>query len=261
MLINIDEHCSVLDLIFQDVGPRWRNVSEWLQVAAAVKRVELDTIRFNDEFGFCSMADVFDLAREQLLADFVTNLTRFSFVWGALECALDEIGLTQDPAPDKRGKISTACIYLTCSFDAKPLLPHYLEEVADLKSSVAECPGYDNVTARFSPPPHIGPPGVGLYSVYKVRNLFAHGSLAFPLPNTENRPIARHSPLVSQATRLVLFSLQMLFIALFKTQNIYVKYRLSQEFEPELFPLDMVLRNCHLIETSGISQLYLPPMT
>ena len=57
---------------------------------------------------------------------------------------------------------------------------------------------------RFRISKGIGAPGIGLYAVYKIRNLFAHGSMAFPQPDSERRPISSHSDLIVHATRIVL---------------------------------------------------------
>ena len=114
MLVNLKHHCSRLSEIIyvSKLTYEWEDVSEWLQLAAAIKNVEVDTVQFDYGFGFCSQADYYSMAREELLNKFILELSRFNFVWGGLESCLNNMKLPKHPDKSKRGKISNTCYYL-----------------------------------------------------------------------------------------------------------------------------------------------------
>jgi hypothetical protein len=242
MLKPLNLHCADLSQVLHSVGDRWWNASEWLQTAASVKNVEVDMLQYDLDFGYCSGADEYQMAREKLLTTFVTQLTIFSFVWGGLEAAIEEMGLPDHP--QDRGKINSACNSITTAFRGRTPISPYLDELTEFRTMVARCRGYNSVNDRFISLPHLDYSSVGLYAVYKLRNLFAHGSLSFPVPDGENRPISGHGELLTHATRIVLLSLQMLFSAFFQNQGNTVPFAWSpddEEQECELLPLLRVL--------------------
>ena len=108
--LHCAEFCTILDFTDQY---RWTDVAEWLHIAASVKHVEVDTIQYDAGFGYCSDADEFAMSRETLLSEFVSQLSVFSFVWGALEAALDRLSIPAHPDKSKRGKIADACRHIS----------------------------------------------------------------------------------------------------------------------------------------------------
>lgn len=89
---------------------RWFGVCEWLIVAASVGEVELNTIQYNVSYGYCSTADEYEEAREQVLKGFVQEYSVFSFIWGALEGAIDLITPPETYRARQKGKGSRCCI-------------------------------------------------------------------------------------------------------------------------------------------------------
>ena len=100
ILKPVNQHCYDLAEALGAIDPydSMLEVDEWLRVAAAIKNVDFDWIRFDAQFGFCSGADNYELAKQQVVKGFVTNLTVFTYVWGALEAAVDLI--SPQPHPD-----------------------------------------------------------------------------------------------------------------------------------------------------------------
>ena len=87
VFVPLRQHAARLAevLVLRESPSRWFGVCDWLTVAAAVGDVELNTARYNSSYGWCSSADQYDDAREELLRRFVGDYSVFSFIWGALE--------------------------------------------------------------------------------------------------------------------------------------------------------------------------------
>ena len=114
ILVDFETHYSRLSSILGDtrLAGDWEDVAEWLYISGGIKSVEVDTLQFNNSFGFCSAADDFDMTREKLLNKFVLAMSRFNFLWGGLEACLNNINPPKHPDKSKRGKISNACYFL-----------------------------------------------------------------------------------------------------------------------------------------------------
>lgn len=244
MLADLKDHCSRLVEILSasELFYEWENVAEWLRLAASIKNVEIDIIQFDQGFGYCSSADQYSMAREELMRRFVSELSRFNFVWGGLESCLNNIKPPKHPDNSKRGKISNACYYLKKYFELKPLPSCLGEELSAFRLAASLCFGYEK---RFD---RSRGAGCGLFTVYELRNLFAHGSLRFPEPDNENQPISDHQDMVSHATRIVLLSTQMLLLAYFEHSDLEICYEV---------PLWMALSNCHLATQDADIQMSL----
>ncbi len=236
MLVDLKDHCSRLVEILgaSELAYEWKNVAEWLQLAAAIN-IEINIIQFDQGFGYCSHADQYSMAREELMRRFVSEFSRFNFVWGSLESCLNNIKPPKHPDKSKQGKISNACYYLQEYFKLKPTLSFLGEEFSAFRLAASSCFGYESVEKRFDLSRGAG---CGLFTVYELRNLFAHGSLRFPEPNDENQPISDHQHMVSHATRIVLLSMQMLLLAYFKHSDLEIPY--------EIPTLWIALSSCHL---------------
>ena len=259
MLIPVNAHCANVARVLKAVEDAvdWENVADWLLVAASVKSVDLDTIQHDWDFGYCSSADEFQMSREDLLQRFVTNISIFTFAWGALEAALEVIKPPKHADKSKGGKIRNACHYLKGKFESRSSVLHLFEEVSNFRSAAQACFGYEGVEAQFRDVTDIGTPGIGLYAVYKLRNSFAHGSLAFPMPDEENRPDSEHAGMVTHATRIVLLTLQMLLLAHFGESNEPVSFAWDRIDLSDESPLWLVLRGCHVEQEEESSQLSL----
>ncbi|MGT4697607.1 hypothetical protein PDB2_02568 [Pseudomonas aeruginosa] len=217
ILLPLTKHCGAIARILVAIedAQDWEGSYDWLLVAASVMSVEIDTIQHNSNYGWCSPADEFDEARQILLKQFISDLTVFNFAWGALESTLDVIRPQPHPDKSKRGKIGDACHFLQQAFYMRGHVLGLKEEIELFRNLAKQCIGYDSVERRFRRAAALGVSGTGLYTVYELRNLFAHGSLSFPSPDEENRPISEYSSMVTHATRIVLLQLQMLLLAHF----------------------------------------------
>nr|WP_206513185.1 hypothetical protein [Vibrio alfacsensis] len=64
-MIKLNDHIATLSHVMfsTDDVAEWGGVYQWLQIAASIESVSLDTIKYNNSFGWCAPADEFDLAR------------------------------------------------------------------------------------------------------------------------------------------------------------------------------------------------------
>lgn len=116
---------------------------------------------------------------------------------------------------------------------------------------------YHTIDARFKNIEEVGKLGIGLFSVYELRNLFSHGSLSFPEPDGENQPISAHNDMISYATRIVLLSIQMLLLAYFEHSEQLVSSVWEFMNGNEEIPLWLGLERCHLVDRELAEQLSL----
>lgn len=221
-------------------------VSEWLRVAAAIKNVDVDRIRFDASFGWCSGADNYEIAKEQILQKFVTNLTVLMYTWGAVEAAIEAISPPPHPDKSKRGKISDACHYICAYFRNRLTITPYLEFVGQFYGLASKSPSYEELMDQSTMRNDIGHEGIGLFAVYKLRNKFAHGDMIFPGPDAKHRPISDAPSIVECATRIVLLSIQMLVLVHCADRGFRIE-RPSSEDDVET-PLTEWLRVLHYQE-------------
>ncbi len=209
------EHIADLSKVFVRMNDwnGYEDVSEWLRIASAIQSIDFDDTKYDDLLGYCRYADNFVSAHDVMLQKYVTDLSIFAFVWSALECFIDHIIPEDTPIRKKYGKLGAACHLIALSLDISFTPVGYDEELPKLK--LAD-PRVDlaKVSARFLDlPPHVNHQGTGLYVVYKLRNLYAHGALPFPILDTGwDEPIPNITVL-EYPIRIVLLSMQMLLIA------------------------------------------------
>jgi hypothetical protein len=255
MLVTLKEHCRSLVEILKDpmLISEWESTVEWLRLAASIKCIEVDMIE-HELFGFCKGGDKYDIAHEDLMNRFVMDLSIFNFVWAALESCLNQISPPKHPDKSKRGKINNACHYLSQYFAMKPLLPLLHDEINAFRLASSLCLGYKSVEKRFHQSEGAG---FGLFTVYELRNLFAHGSSNFPRLDENNEPIINHHCMMCHATRIVLIYIQMLLLAYFDYSSLKVVYSWHKEVYLEEEILWIALSYCHLTTQSTEIQISL----
>jgi hypothetical protein len=212
-LKSINQHCyDLAEALVTATPSEMCQVSEWLKIAAGIKSVDLDWIRFDDQFGWCSGADQYELARQDILKRHVTSMAVFLFVWGALESAIEVISPPPHPDKSRQGKINSACHYISTYFNGRLTIAPYPDILGQLTQLLSQSASFQRIAAQVWLPKRIGGEAFGLYIVYKLRNEFAHGDTMFPVPDHEHRPISEDPRIVELATRIVLLSIQMLVL-------------------------------------------------
>ena len=230
------------------MGIEWPNQFDWLNVAAGIVKVDFDVIRHDKDFGYCGSADDWHGAREESLQKYITEFTRFTYVWGALESLIADINTP--PAPVK-GNINSICQYMKNNLKADDIITPYEQLLGDLiniliSSDVNE----PKILDRFKGADHVSIHGTGLYVIYKLRNLFAHGVIRFPLPDEDNKSTSKYPDLVYISSRIVLLSLQMIWLAYYKDSDLRSRiywdcYPEDEENDYE-YCINEILKNLHL---------------
>lgn len=250
LLVPLEKHISNLcrALSDSDCFIEWCSVLEWLRLAGSMEFVKLDTIKNDDTFGWCSDADEYAISRDELMNSFVTKLTVFNFVWGALESTIDIVKPPKHPLKEKRGKISNTSYLLGRKYTVNKQLLGLDDQTIAFKDLSERCFGFERIQDRIKEVLSYGNSGVGLYAVYELRNLFAHGSMSFPEPDEEDENNNPYNSLVEHATRIVLLSIQMLALLFFDAAFDRLEHDCIES------DLEIELRSCHILRVENVDQ-------
>lgn len=191
----------------------YQNAADWLELAAGVCKVEVLTARFDDTLMYCGTAMDYEGARSELLSRIVTQLTIFQFAWGAFETVAKIANPPSIPVKDrfqgKNGLVDRVIYYLR---GATPV-NGYQETLKQLKGCLSAknpFPGFGSAAV----PSYMGPSGLGINLVRKIRNTFAHGASRFPMPASGaegwSGKKSQVPDFIALNTRVVLFTIQML---------------------------------------------------
>ena len=242
-MISLAEHASELAKLLGRIEDpdAWLPMQEWLEVASGIRSVRFEIVQFDDSYGWCGLADEFNNAREELLQRYVTELTRFTYGWAALECAVEVIDPPDAPQP---GKINNACYYIQKHSSNDRGIPCYCDVLSDLREIVYNLEE-TKISNRFKQPPSfVSGRSLALYGIYSLRNQFAHGALHLPLPDEDHRPRSPYVRLIQLASRLTLMSIQHLLAAA-HWANFFTWEAIHDEGEVE-HKLDTFLASLHV---------------
>lgn len=248
MLNPISEHAAnIHQVLLENYGSSsWDNSCDWLHIASSIKCIQLSTIQYNPGFGWCSHSDQYNISRQELLEATVKQLSIFNFAWGALESIIDYIA---PPKTSHRSeKVKDTCIYIEANFSTHKEIMHLECVTKDFRLSASNCLGLEKVNRRFNLSQPLTGLSTGLYTVYGLRNLFAHGSFIFPEPDEDILPISEHSKMISHATRIVLLSIQMLLLAHYRKPQDIVHFNWNTSGNYFEGTLETALLKCHLSE-------------
>ncbi len=239
----------------------WSNAAEWLDIAAGIENVSVLTGYYDDSLMMCGVARQYEDKRSELITQLTTWLAIFSFVWGSLETVIKIINPPKIPKklkPGQQSPIDQAIFYLKNEYEPEKLLTFYNETTAELRETLKKLSYHDSILDLFKLEPHVGISGVGINVVRRIRNKFAHGTLAMPIPGAKEDIQFLDAKLIALSTRITLLTIQMLLLAYLKdryfdverhddfgepiTENIYyvlrklhVKHTKTNEFQQSLF--------------------------
>ncbi len=245
-LLSVSDHAYSLarcldPYAYAEAVPSAHQCSEWLMLAAGLREVSIITNGLDEQDMYCSNS--LEEERGRVASASAVELTRLLFVWGALDLALGNsssplikagsisqrlTNLMGDTAPEllhHSCAVNTMMRLLSSKFD---ILPNEVLSVASRKSSS------DVVRATLC--------------AYYLRNTLAHGSLVWPVKETDGA--IPHIALGRVATRLFLFALQAYVLAVADLDR--TDYGLSEDTgEHEWLPLHDVVRSLHLKPVVG----------
>ncbi len=182
--------------------------AEWLRLASAIREVRIDTTRFDRSYGWCEPADDRTQLTDALHSDATFQLSRFLFIWAALEVCADTV--TSKSQLKKQGMVACFIALLNRRFRAnEPELAHLHDVVAEVFQRASAHSLMQRIQGRSLLGKHASVAGFGLYLVATLRNIFVHGALDLPEPLewASDNP-ADYLSLVENSSRLVLLVLQ-----------------------------------------------------
>src|SRR5690554_814996 len=89
--ISVNEHAyclmRVLHVIeFEEISPDgFNNITDWLNMAAGVERVNIITERYDSSIYMCGTALDYSNEKSKLWSNLCADLVTFNFIWGSVE--------------------------------------------------------------------------------------------------------------------------------------------------------------------------------
>jgi hypothetical protein len=231
-IVKVHEHCWRISCVFKtlynyEIDFEWIHVADWLLMASGVLKVDIDTVRFDNSAMWDSGVMEYENDRSDVLSNIAMELATFSFIWGGLETIIDIIVPKIDI--DKYGKINAACGYLKRNYEVGNVLTGYVDLIDELYNKLGKSFTYKktlnelNIYNKYNYKSHVNIIGIGIFLVYRVRNLFAHGALEFPEPEEYTNRKTYDEDIINLSSRIVLMTIQMLLITFYEDDNFVVE--------------------------------------
>lgn len=191
---------------------------EWLNLCSGLETVNIVPNKYDEGLLYCGSAWDYEVSKSNISSELSTKLVRFHFAWGSLESMIT--ALIPMEKVERYGKVNALCGYLKLN-NLSDLLPYYyLDEYCHLISLMRNVKQYqkdlealDMLTeTKYSYEQHVDSAGIGIYTVYKIRNKFAHGALHFPEPEEYGGEQVFDVEIIDIATRIVLMTILTLLI-------------------------------------------------
>ncbi len=211
-LLSIGIHAKLISEYMISIGiPEWENLSQWFHIAKSIKELNYDGITYDAAFFWCSPAYEYEAEKQALYQRLVKEITLFSYLYGGLEGVVSSLKLSK--CPQQSGKINATTYYLAQEFNPWSLPISYYDKVVRLCEIFFQH-SFDKNYKLFS---ELGPcvsiQGLGLKLLYKIRNKIMHGDFFFPEPLDHSDILPFHPEIINLCSRLILMTVQMLFIA------------------------------------------------
>ncbi|SFU75506.1 hypothetical protein SAMN05216480_12018 [Pustulibacterium marinum] len=230
-IVDLQRHSHNIYKFLLYYNPYDQNtVNSWFYLASGIEYVHFLSDKYDDYVQWCGSAIEYENHRSKFHSDLILNLTRFNYIWGGLEAFIDSFDFPN--CPSRSGKINKVNYYLKINFlENYEMIEFYKETVYYLKKLLSLNSWYLNDSEINSISECECKELIGLKIVYKIRNLFAHGSLKFSEPDGWHHTTPYDNEIIITSTRLVLFTLQMLFISVYDDLNFKIPKRLHDRIE------------------------------
>lgn len=232
-LRTIDDHagelCNLIVYGFDYLvnNNKWYQPISHLGMAAGIKSIEFDRVRFNSSFGWCSDADESSLDQNELETKLILSLCRFNFIWSALETIID-IVVPPKLIKEPRGKINNACFFLKQNTPPELSFKEYEITLNNLINITKNSTDYGNIISKnINGFDHVSNSGMGIYLSYKLRNSLVHGSLVIP-ESLRDEEDHHNKYLVDLCSRLVLYTIQMFTLIFWKDKFPIIEWEMEE---------------------------------
>ena len=213
--------------------------AEWLRLASRIKKVQLEA--HSKEQIRSGSDDIFQYMRngnDRAGADHVFNLTIFSLIWSAYEFLVSDLLIN----PDIKGVGNI----LHDSYEPHKNLIGFNGLVRDLKHQLrfsAVIRSQKSIRSmKFA-----SRSSRGIYLVAEIRNYFAHLKDQFPVGMDFHEKNSIEKKIVQISSRLILLTVQMLFLAVLPDNKEYTDYWWKSPATRERKMIHSFLRTVHLL--------------
>lgn len=211
-LIDFGLHAKGISEYMISIGVgEWENLSQWFHIANSIKELNYDGITYDDSFFWCSPAYEYEIEKQELYQRLVKEITLFSYLYSGLEGVLTSLELPK--CPHQRGKINSATYYLKKEFPTWSLPIAYYDKVVRLCEILFQQSFDKNYKLSSELGACVSIHGLGLKLLYKIRNKIMHGDFFFPEPLDHSFILPFQPEIINLCSRLVLMTVQMLFLA------------------------------------------------
>jgi hypothetical protein len=204
--------------------------ANWLNIAAGILSVSLDTSRYDESIMYCGRAAEYEDKNTELMKDWIAQLVIFGMIWNAFERIGRYINPVSIPKEIKarRTPISDLLYFLTKASYCDPIIPYYSRALNDLRRLLEVERGVPSVSQIFTKPEYIDHKSLGAHVVRTIRNELAHGDRYLPIPEnwggdkslTEQE--ALHGQLISASSRILLVTIQMLLMSILGASDVEI---------------------------------------
>lgn len=229
-LLELQEHAYNLSKTINQLGnsqnDAWLLASDWLHLGSSIDSIQVITESYDDTIMFCGPAIEYENEKSKVLEKFTRELTIFNFFWGALETILKIIDPPKVPNElKKRRNIIDDCVYfLKENYPIINLPESYCRTLRILKRIVSKDQQYKDLNInQLLNNSYSDYSGQALLIIRLIRNDFAHGSYSFPEPDDwsyNNFTASDSIKKINLSSRLILITIQMCLISLFKERDI-----------------------------------------
>ncbi len=242
--IGLQEHCALLSATLAELWNHspgapgksmdgehldYTMAADWLGMAADILEVKVLTSRFDESPLYCESVAKFEHARTKLLTRLATQLSIFSYAWGAFETVAKIVD--PRPVPTELWTSGASGLVDRVIFDLKNYTAtrSYLRALRVLGQVLSRRPAYPDLARMGDQPKHMGICGVGIDFVRRVRNRFAHGASIIPCGVGWSEGASAEPHAIALCTRIVLLTIQMLLSNHFAGRHLEMRFVLQDE--------------------------------
>lgn len=208
-LVSIGKHCKGISEYLTAFYGLFDKTAQWFHIANGIKELNYDGITYDSSFSYCRPAYEYETARQKLFQKLVEEITLFTYIYSGLEAVINDLDIPD--CPSRRGKINAAAYSLKnegasnqidlCMYNELiQLLDEMVQITFEKPFKISKALESDCYTKA----------SVGLYGLYKIRNMIMHGEFFFPEPLDYSSLYPFQPEILKCSSRLALLSVQML---------------------------------------------------
>jgi hypothetical protein len=189
--------------------------ADWLQMAAAVNKVDIDLCYHDDSLAYCGTAYHFQNDRSKVVSSLSKQLTIFNFIWNAFEILSKCLSIPRLPKTlkERPSFVDNVQYFISNKFSSKSAVTvEFYEETLEKLTAKINSISMHNFDYALKQNNFTCRSGKGIQIVRAIRNLFAHGAVSMPLPEDHSFDTFVDSEVIELSSRIVLFTIQLMLL-------------------------------------------------